>query len=190
MKNKYILLLIAATFISSCQPSQTAVQTAIAETQAAIPTTTLTPTAAPTQTPIPTSTPLPWWNNCLVANTITSTQYDLLLSNQKEVCIYGVITDKSEVKDHGYIINIFPKTQTQILYLIIANNDAYMATKNIILNNDPVLTTIGKGDCIIVYGFPTHSYGNQFIATLVIDPVRLALEAKDSSVQTIISTCK
>jgi len=66
MKNFSALLLIVGLFVSGCQPSETAIQTAMAQTQAANPTSTFTPipptpTVTPTETPTitPTITPSP-----------------------------------------------------------------------------------------------------------------------------------
>ncbi len=53
MKHFYALLLIVVLFVSGCQPSDTAIQTALAQTQAANPTSTFTP-IPPTETPTPT----------------------------------------------------------------------------------------------------------------------------------------
>jgi len=52
MNKLYILFLIFVIFIAGCQPSETVVQTAIAQTQVAFP----TATQIPTDTPMPTST--------------------------------------------------------------------------------------------------------------------------------------
>ncbi len=63
MKKLPGLILITALLLSACSPSESAVQTAIANTQLAIPTNTAippdtaTPTATPTETPLPTNTP-------------------------------------------------------------------------------------------------------------------------------------
>ncbi len=46
-------------FLTACGPSQGQIQTAIAQTQAALPTATLPPTLAPSNTPKPTNTPVP-----------------------------------------------------------------------------------------------------------------------------------
>lgn len=61
MKKKAFLFLLIAFLIVGCQPSQTSVQTAVAETQISAPsnTPTLTPTVIPTLTPKPTFTPPP-----------------------------------------------------------------------------------------------------------------------------------
>jgi len=63
MKKLTPLFLITILFIVGCQPSQNSVNTAIAQTQAAIPTATFTPqptnTHTPTNTPIPTNTKRP-----------------------------------------------------------------------------------------------------------------------------------
>jgi septal ring-binding cell division protein DamX len=60
MKAMKILLLLSLIFIVGCQPSEGAIQTALAQTQAAIPTTadppTVTVTISPTLTDIPTTT--------------------------------------------------------------------------------------------------------------------------------------
>jgi hypothetical protein len=59
MKHFYAILLIVVLFVSGCQPSETAIQTALAQTQAANPTSTFTPipsTETPTTTPTATST--------------------------------------------------------------------------------------------------------------------------------------
>ncbi len=57
------IIFLVVLLLASCQPSEQAVQTAIAKTQAAVPTVTpvptLTATPLPTETPIPTNTPLP-----------------------------------------------------------------------------------------------------------------------------------
>jgi hypothetical protein len=58
MKIIKILLLFSLVFIVGCQPSAQAIQTAVAQTQAAIPTATQTK-ILPTNTPLPTDTPLP-----------------------------------------------------------------------------------------------------------------------------------
>jgi len=50
------LIFIAVLFVSGCQPSEAVVQTAMAQTQAALPTATATPTPVPTSTTIPTPT--------------------------------------------------------------------------------------------------------------------------------------
>ena len=55
MKNLFVLFLIVVLFISGCQPSETAIQTAMAQTQAALPTATPAPTAIPTPTVNPCS---------------------------------------------------------------------------------------------------------------------------------------
>ncbi len=66
MKNFYALLFIVVLFGSGCQPSDTAIQTAMAQTQAANPTSTFTPipptetpTTTPTETPTITPSPTP-----------------------------------------------------------------------------------------------------------------------------------
>ncbi len=62
MKHFYAFLLIVVLFVSGCQPSETAIQTAIAQTQAANPTSTFTPippTETPTETPTVTPTETP-----------------------------------------------------------------------------------------------------------------------------------
>jgi hypothetical protein len=61
---KYLLygsVIIAILFVTSCQPSESVVQTAIAQTQAAAPTVTLLPTVTrfPTNTVVPTNTTFP-----------------------------------------------------------------------------------------------------------------------------------
>jgi hypothetical protein len=53
-----ILLLFSIVFIFGCQPSEQAIQTAMAQTQAAMPTATQTK-ILPTVTPLPTNTPIP-----------------------------------------------------------------------------------------------------------------------------------
>jgi len=63
MKYLFAHLLIVVLFVSGCQPSETAIQTAIAQTQAANPTSTFTPTKSNTptkaNTPTRTNTPRP-----------------------------------------------------------------------------------------------------------------------------------
>lgn len=58
MKKLSALLLIALLLVTGCQPSESAIQTAVAQTQAAQPTSTPQPTATqiPTDTPMPTAT--------------------------------------------------------------------------------------------------------------------------------------
>jgi hypothetical protein len=58
MKHFYALLLIVVLFVSGCQPSEIDIQTAIAQTQAANPTSTFTP-IPPTETPTITPSPTP-----------------------------------------------------------------------------------------------------------------------------------
>ena len=55
MNKHTIFILIAIGFISSCQPSEKTIQTAIAQTQVALP----MPTFMPSHTPLPTVTPIP-----------------------------------------------------------------------------------------------------------------------------------
>jgi len=89
MKKISILFLIAIIFVAGCQPSEKAIQTAIAQTQAAItqpqtaiptatPLDTLTPTITPTFTPLPTATSVP----CLNEST-----YGVLDKDKKQVCM-------------------------------------------------------------------------------------------------------
>ncbi len=66
MKHFYAFLLIVVLFVSGCQPSETAIQTAMAQTLAANPTSTFTPlpptetpTITPTETPTITPSPTP-----------------------------------------------------------------------------------------------------------------------------------
>jgi hypothetical protein len=59
MKNQIATILVIAFLIVGCQPSESAIQTAMAETQAALPTATLIPTKIPTNTAKPTNTPKP-----------------------------------------------------------------------------------------------------------------------------------
>ena len=56
---KYFLLIAIALLLAACAPSETSIQTAIAETRIAQPTITYTPTFIPTSTPIPSQTPSP-----------------------------------------------------------------------------------------------------------------------------------
>ena len=55
MNKNTIFILIAIVFISGCQPSEKTIQTAIAQTQVALP----MPTFMPSHTPLPTVTPIP-----------------------------------------------------------------------------------------------------------------------------------
>jgi len=57
----FFSLCIGVIFISGCSPSESAVQTAIAETDVARPTYTKPPTLTPTKTNTPTETPIPSW---------------------------------------------------------------------------------------------------------------------------------
>jgi len=59
MKRQMACLLIVWFIIAGCQPSESAINTVIAKTQAAIPIATLTFTPNPTSTPKPTATPKP-----------------------------------------------------------------------------------------------------------------------------------
>jgi hypothetical protein len=55
MKKQITVFLVALILVTGCQPSEQAIQTAMAQTQAAIPTT----TAFPTKTVVPTATAVP-----------------------------------------------------------------------------------------------------------------------------------
>lgn len=55
---KKLILLVLAFILTACAPSEAAIQTSIAKTQTAMPTSTPTPTPMPTQTPTPTPIPL------------------------------------------------------------------------------------------------------------------------------------
>lgn len=57
MKKIFVLLIVLLFLLTSCAPSEIDIQTAIAKTQAALPTLTFTP--YPTDTPVPTYTPSP-----------------------------------------------------------------------------------------------------------------------------------
>lgn len=57
MKRKWIVIIVCIVAMTACAPSEKAISTAIAQTQAAQPTATLSPTALPTHTPIPSLTP-------------------------------------------------------------------------------------------------------------------------------------
>lgn len=74
------LLFITVLFVSGCQPSEIVVQTAMAQTQAALPTATATPTPVPTSTTIPTPTVNPCSDRGWSDITIYLHQFDQQLS--------------------------------------------------------------------------------------------------------------
>lgn len=77
-----IILVVLSILLSSCGTSQSAIETAIAQTAAAIPTVTLTP--EPTATLIPTATPIP---------TATEVPSPPLLDSFVSVADFGTLAD-------------------------------------------------------------------------------------------------
>jgi hypothetical protein len=184
-----VFLLPAVLLLSACSPSPLAIQTAIAQTQAA-----WTPTAAPTPTVQPTGTSTgadlyaSMWTHCILGDTMTTQYYDQLL--QQRTCIYGVIARKTEMPGGGTIYAIFPLNKP-VIFLIVA--PAPKKLREAFPNAPGVLTNADVGDCIAALGCPSsiEGSGNQFIATDVLDIPQLvsALGASNSTVQEMITVC-
>jgi hypothetical protein len=146
---------------SACVPSQadfqTAIQTAIVQTQAA-----WTKTPTPTFVPSPTPTPLKCYSG---GGVIFIAQNYGAFFNQ-EVCIAGRITKKDVVKDYGTVYNIFPLNQEAPFLVLVREN-----LKEIKPNALGILTNADVGDCIFIIGIATLLEGKQVIMGLEIrDP--------------------
>ena len=59
LKIQITSILLICFFVTACAPSESAIATAIAQTETSMPTNTSTPLPTPTITPMPTSTPVP-----------------------------------------------------------------------------------------------------------------------------------
>ena len=169
--------------LSACAPSPSALQTAIAETQAA-----WTKTPSPTSTPIPTATPEALWVHCILGNTMTQQYYDSLLLQR--ICVYGVITDKVETET-GTLYNIFPSDKP-ITFLIVVRVQEEL--EKVFPGATGILTNADVGDCIVIIGYPARLEGGgpQFLGVDVRDIPQLTAElgASNSTVQEITGLCR
>ena len=188
MSAKTIVYVILVMFsISACAPSESAIQTAIAQTQVAVANT----QAAWTETPAPTSTATVsfLWSNCVLGKTITPQsfeQFSYILSRFRDNpnnCIYGVITKKDviEIADSSFVIfDIFPPGKP-ITFLITAPYEV-------------VFTTADVGDCVVARGYADRSDANalKFVSSHVTDIPQLTSQLGMSSpiVQEISTLCK
>jgi len=82
MKNNrllFVVVMVATLLLAACAPSASQIATAIAQTQAAMPTPTILPTNTPlpTYTPLPTATPLPTITSTPVPATVVEVIEDL-----------------------------------------------------------------------------------------------------------------
>jgi hypothetical protein len=183
--------------LSACAPSESALQTAIAQTQAAVASThaAWTKTPAPTSTPIPTATPVPTataeslWSHCLLGNTMTKQYYDQLLLQR--TCVYGVITKKDEIEGVGTVYNIYP-IDKPITYLIVVSEQK--ALEESFPGAVGILTTADVGDCIVVVGYPSRldDGSSMFLGVDVRDVPQLISELGSAhpTVQEITTLCK
>src|SRR4030095_926503 len=188
MSAKTIVSVMFVMFLmSACAPSESSLQTAIAQTEVAVANT----QEAWTETPAPTATATidSVWDNCVLGKTITPKffeQFTRLISRMSDNpndCIFGVITKKDVIESaawSGVIYNVFPPDKP-ITFLITATNEV-------------ILTTADVGDCIVVIGYADISNPSapQFVGSQVIDVPQLTSELgiSSSTLQEIDTLCK
>lgn len=129
---KWLALILIATLLPACSPSQSAVQTAIAQTQSAL----IPPTAASTSTPIPTPTytPAPTFTPTLTASpepTITPTPDVQIIDTdpQKLLCTVQDLPEEGKY----YIPNEY--------WMSINTNEEVISTRGVEKGRDYVIST-------------------------------------------------